>query len=138
MFYADYHDEAPPGRLGVCRLLNTVLSRIALFCLSLLHTRGSGCSLRREFKDHDVREKRALDLNFRIYFLTYFRIWLNFLEFSKVCRPRLLYTVQSNFAFKLFEFSSVPNFPRPKSTMTRAFNFSRFVFTLLHLLTFLI
>ena len=60
------------------------------------------------------------------------------MEFSKVCRPRLLYTVHSNFAFKLFEFSSVPNFPRPKSTMTRAFNFSRFVFTLLHLLTFLI
>ena len=60
------------------------------------------------------------------------------MEFSKVCRPRLLYTVHSNFAFKLFEFSSVPNFPRPKSTMTRAFNFSRYVFTLLHLLTFLI
>jgi hypothetical protein len=35
-----------------------------------------------------------------------------------------LYTVQSNFAFKLFEFFSVSNYPRPKSTMTLAFNFS--------------
>ena len=57
---------------------------------------------------------------------------------GRVCRPWLLYTVQSNFAFKLFEFFSVPNFPRPKSTMTRAFDFSRFVFTLLLLLTFFI
>ena len=55
-----------------------------------------------------------------------------------VCRPWLLYTVQSNFAFKLFEFFSVSNYPPPKSTMTLAFNFSRFVFTLFLLLTFFI
>jgi hypothetical protein len=43
---------------------------------------------------------------------------------GRVCRPWLLYTVQSNFAFKLFEFFSVSNYPPPKSTMTLAFNFS--------------
>ena len=57
---------------------------------------------------------------------------------TAVFRPWLLYTVQSNFAFILFEFFSVPKFSTPEPTMKRAFNFFRFVFTPLLLFSFFI